>query len=52
MLGKFSGTLLNPFSSETVCKTRELEIRKDMRKKNRAGMSDRVIRQEEVWELF
>ena len=34
MVGKPSGTLLNPFSSKTVSKIREITIRTDMRKKN------------------
>ena len=33
MLGNLSGSLLNPFRSETVSKIREIEIRTDMRKK-------------------
>ena len=35
MLGKLSGTLLNPLSSEMVNKIREIAIRTDMRKKYR-----------------
>ena len=33
MLGKLSGTLLNPFSSKTVSKIREIVIRTHIRKK-------------------